>query len=474
MKREIIFSLVLVSSLAHASEILNKTISLEQAIEIALKNSEKKKISNYDIGIAEAQYRQAMSASFPSFDLEIGAIKRDEDLINLTKGEFTLPQDISNALALISVPDSQKAQVQQAISSGMMPAITMPLDFESVVMGDKTVAGSLKVTYPLYAGGKISAIQKQAKIAKEIASEQSKRTDQEIIFDIKKYYYGASFTKNVLSLLDDTYQRMDLLNELTEEMYKGGSENVKKTDYLRTKMTASIIKAMLEKLKSKNQLAHSALVFAMGIDPQSKVDVDEVEEEKKLTKDLNYFIQKAYKNNRQLSILNKALEVYDAKIDEAKSGYLPSVALFGSVDKIDNNYDGGMSNDQNNDSWSVGVGAQWNLFNGFRTKNKVSEAKLNKMKIQEQQILLKNALALQVKKAYFETTSGAREVEILTKSVKTAQENRDLNTRAYQADMVETKDVVEAQIMEAQIKSNYFQTLHDNMLGSANLILLTD
>jgi outer membrane protein TolC len=413
-----------------------------------------------------------MSANFPSFDLELGFVKRDEDLINLTKGEFSLPQDMSNALALISVPDSQKKQVQQAISLGMIPPITMPLDFESVVMGDKTAAGSLKMTYPIYSGGKISALQKQARIGKEIALEKDKRTKQEITFDVKKYYYGAIFTSSVVSILDDTYQKMNLLSELTEELYKGGSENVKKTDYLRTKMTTSVVKAMLEKLKSKNQLSHSALVFALGIDPQSKIKVDEQIENLEKIKSFDYFLDKAYENNKQLSILNKAIEVYDAKIDEVKSGYLPSVALFGSVDKIDNNYDGGMSNSQNDDSWSVGVGAKWNLFNGFRTKNMVSEAKLEKLKMQEQQKLLKNALSLQVKRAYLDMTSGLRELSILQESVKTAIANSDLNSRAYRADMVETKDVVEAQVMEAQIRAKYFQTLHEGMLGSATLDLL--
>ncbi len=265
---------------------------------------------------------------------------------------------------------------------------------------------------------------------------------------------------------------MNLLSELTEELYKGGSENVKKTDYLRTKMTTSVVKAMLEKLKSKNQLSHSALVFALGIDPQSKIKVDEQIENLEKIKSFDYFLDKAYENNKQLSILNKAIEVYDAKIDEVKSGYLPSVALFGSVDKIDNNYDGGMSNSQNDDSWSVGVGAKWNLFNGFRTKNMVSEAKLEKLKMQEQQKLLKNALSLQVKRAYLDMTSGLRELSILQESVKTAIANSDLNSRAYRADMVETKDVVEAQVMEAQIRAKYFQTLHEGMLGSATLDLL--
>lgn len=472
MNKKIILGLMLSVSVSYANEVINKTITLEQAIEIALLNSEKNRISKYDMQIAQAQYKQAMSANLPSLDLEIAAVKRDEHIVNITQGEFALPQDISNALALISTPPERQAQVQQAIAVGMLPPATMPLDFESVVMGDETVVGSLKMTYPLYTGGKISAIQKQARLGKEIANEKDKRTSQEIIFDVTKYYQGALLAKNVTKLLEDTSARMDALNDLTKELYEGGSENVKKTDYYRTSIAASTIKAFVVELSSNAQLAKSALIFSMGVDPKSEITLVEKQDTKKLSNDLNFFLDNAYQHNTQLRTLTKAIEVYDAKIDEAKSGYRPNVALFGSLDKIDNNYDGGMSNAQNDESWSVGVGAQWNLFNGFRTTNEVEEAKLNKMKMKEQQNMLKNALALQVKKAYFDTSSNIKEVEILKETVKTAEANRDLNTRAYQADMVETKDVVEAQITEAQIKAKYFQSIHDRVLSFANLALV--
>ena len=198
MNKKIILGLMLSVSVSYANEVINKTITLEQAIEIALLNSEKNRISKYDMQIPQAQYKQAMFANLPSLDLEIAAVKRDEHIVNITQGEFALPQDISNALALISTPPERQAQVQQAIAAGMLPPVTMPLDFESVVMGDETVVGSLKMTYPLYTGGKISAIQKQARLGKEIANDKDKRTSQEIIFDVTKYYQGALLAKNVM------------------------------------------------------------------------------------------------------------------------------------------------------------------------------------------------------------------------------------------------------------------------------------
>ncbi len=449
-----------------------QTYTLDQAITTALQNNQQKKISALDIKIAEAQYKEAMSANFPSLDLQAGYIKRDEDLINVTKGSFALPQNLTNALALISAPDAQKPQVQQMINANMLPPTQIPLDFTSVVMGDRTSQASVKLTYPLYSGGKISALQKQAKLGKEIASQKDQRTAEEVTFDIRKYYYSAILTEQISGLMHDTSERMTLLNDLTADMYKNGSKKVKKTDYYKTQLASDMFKAMDQEYRTKASLAKSALAFAMGLSPEEELTLQAPSYTSKKLPAALQIIQNAYRHNKQLAILRKALEVAKAKIDEARSGYKPNVGLFAKAEHIDNNYDGGMSNPQNDDSWTVGVGASWNLFNGFRTTAQTEKAKLQLLQLKEQEKRLKQAIALQAKQGYLDALSNTEQANILSKTVVTAEKNRDLNTRAYQADMVETKDVLEAQIHEAQIKAKYYKTLFDKMLAYASLDLV--
>ncbi len=450
-----------------------QSYTLEQAISTALQNNHLKKISALDIQIASAQYKEAMSANLPSLDLQLGYIKRDEDLINITKGEFTLPQDMSNALALIAAPDTQKPQIQQMITANMLPPAKIPLNFTSVVMGDRTSQASVKVTYPLYTGGKVSALQKQAKLGKAIAAAKDTRTREEVVFDIRKYYYGAVLTQQIAKLMHDTSERMALLNDLTAEMYKNGSKKVKKTDFYKTALASDMFKSMDQEYRTRASVAKSALAFAMGLSPQEEITLQTpAYKTKKLTQP-NKVITQAYNRNKQLVMLRKALEVAKAKIAEAGSGYKPNVGLFATAEHLDNNYNVGMSNPQNNDSWSVGVGVSWNLFNGFRTTAQTEKAKLQLLQLKEQEKRLKQSIALEARKGYLDAVSNAQQAKILAKTVITAEKNRKLNNRAYQADMVETKDVLEAQIHEAQIKAKYYKTLYDKMLAYAALDLVS-
>ena len=447
--------------------------SLEEAIQTALQNNRQKKISALDIQIAQAQYKEAMSANFPSVDLEMAYAKRDEDIINITKGEFQLPQDLSNALALISAPDAQKPQVQQMISNNMLPPVNVPLDFTSVVMGDETKRAALKVTYPLYSGGKISALQKEARLGKDIALQKDMRTKEEVIFTIKRFFYASLLTQNISRLMHETSERMTLLDDLTKEMYENGSKKVKKTDYYKTQLASKMFRAMDEEYKTKAALAKSALLFAMGLSPEKEITLKTPSSRTEKLPPLPTLLQTAYTHNKQLTTLQKAEALYQTKVEEARSGYKPNVGLFGMVEHIDNNYDGGMSNSQNDDSWTVGVGASWNLFNGFRTTAQTEKAKLAVLQLKEKEKQLRQAIALQTKQGYLSALTSNRQAEILSKAVVTAEKNRSLNTRAYQADMAETKDVVEAQIHEAQIKAKYFKVLHDKMMAYAAVDLVT-
>ena len=54
-------------------------------------------------------------------------------------------------------------------------------------------------------------------------------------------------------------------------------------------------------------------------------------------------------------------------------------------------------------------------------------------------------------------------------AAKASEENRDLNERAYQEELVETKDVIEAQLVESIMKATYEKALFDHIEGEAHL-----
>ncbi len=469
LKRKIIsMAIMTIAGLLYAKEPLleDKTLTLQEAIDIALANNQKHNIAKTTVEIAKARHKQALSANYPSMDFTLSAIRKDKDPDFILKGDIELPQELSNALALATaVSDEQKAQILQAIRLGVFPKQSLPLDLDIKLMQRDIVTGTLNINYPLYTGGKISSVIKQADLAIRASNNDLKKSDDEIRFDIKNYYHSALLMQNLDKLLGDMIERMEFIRDLTQRLYTGGSMHVKKTDYLRTKLTLSMIKSNYSVVVSKEKEAKAALAYAMGVDYHSTFTLQAPKSDPAIPTHLNSLIQKAYINNPLMNNLKIAEDIYNAKIKEAKSAYLPQVALFGNTKRIQY----GLINDEDKNSWMIGIGAKISLFEGFRTKNQVLEARLKKQKISAQKCQYQDALALQLKRVFFELKRSKEQIDILKKSLKTAKENRELNIRAYQEDIVETKDVLEAQIMETMTWSDYYRAEYDYAKNLAKL-----
>ncbi|MEZ4650909.1 MAG: hypothetical protein R3E97_19425 [Candidatus Eisenbacteria bacterium] len=53
--------------------------------------------------------------------------------------------------------------------------------------------------------------------------------------------------------------------------------------------------------------------------------------------------------------------------------------------------------------------------------------------------------------------------------MESATENRDLNSRAYQAELVETGDVIQAQLVEALMQVQHYKIRYDHMVQRSRL-----
>lgn len=465
-----------------------QSLSLDDAIRIALENNRNLKISKTAIAIADAQYHQALSARYPQLTATASAMRMDEDPSFLMKGSFTLPQEFTNGLALsgamtqdqitsilTSQPNTNSNLLTTlgAVQSGSLPSQTIPLNMDVKQMDRDLGVLRLDLMYPLYTGGKIDAIIKQATLNKSIQSEENRRSEAEVIYDVKRYYYGAMLAQKLSTETQNTLERMTMVKDLTETFYKGGSLKVKKTDYLRTLTTVNMIESMNEEMLSNVELSKSALINATGLPWNSTITLTESEfTTPSFNQNLQSLVDDAYRFNPMINQLKLAIEVHGAKIDEASSAYLPSIALTANAQKLLNSYDAGVVDDTNRNSWTIGVGLKWNLFEGFRTDYAVQEAKLNKQTIQHKEVLLQEGLALQVKHAFLKIGQSQRQYNALNNAKISSAENADLNTRAYQEDMVETKDVIEAQIMETFAKMAYYKNLHDFSLSCSQLEMI--
>lgn len=432
-------------------------LTLEDCIRVALEKHQSLNISAANVAMAEAMYQQAMSAYWPQIAAQVNASRADQDRTFAMEGTFSLPPAMTGALGQVLGP------------AGAALAQPIPINMDVKLFDKDMVTSSLNLTYPLFTGLKRQALVAQAEKGIQIAEQGQRKTNLELVRDVKKYFYAAQFAIQMEKLTEDTLERFKALEDLTERLYQNGSLKVKKTDYLRTKTTTAMTRTILNEARYAREMAHEALGNAMGQEWDDNHILAEADEVSPLSEGLQQLVESAQNFNPDIQQLKLAVQISDDQITEARSGYYPMIGFQAEVHDIQTPYHGGLTNSTNRDGWTIGVGMQWNLFDGFQTTGKVNQAKAQQRKLESQQILLDQAIALQVKQQFLSIKSANSQTKDSREAVGFASENRKLHVRAYQDELVETKDVIESQIVETFAQGTHYRARYALEMGLLSL-----
>ncbi len=188
------------------------------------------------------------------------------------------------------------------------------------------------------------------------------------------------------------------------------------------------------------------------------------------------FIAKAEKNNVTLlqNELNLKISDYDVKI--SKSGYLPSLGLFGSYGWNQNLNPQGVffpANTSTNNTYQAGLSLSWNIFDGGSTITKVKNAKI----AYENQELLKNNVIAEVKTNLANAkTNYEVKLEIFKmqqKNVITNLDNFERSKERYKLGQITAIEFRQAQLNLTSAKTNKSIAKYDAKLAELQLLQLT-
>jgi outer membrane protein len=473
--KKILFILCLFISCLFAKEV---KINLDQALSLALENNGLNKISKLNLEIANAQYEQALSANFPSLNAILYANRDNSDTIFQQRGTFTLSPEFTKTFTLansLNMPagaerDYYQSQVA-ATPLSAFPSGIISADIDTKAVGRDTVRGTLELNYALYTGGKIDAIINQAKLNKEIAKISIIRSENDVTFDVKKYYYGYILTNELYEIVNKIYRNMELTTQLAKDFMENSTTlKINRTDYLNAKLTTSLIQSTLAKIELNREMLKNAIANLIGLKWDDSVAIS-YDEDEILNQNiaLQKLIQKAYELNPDISKINLAVKIKDEQINESKSAYYPQVGIFGNVNKTYNSYEYGYLSEDNQNTWNIGIAIKMSLFDGFRTKNDLIEKKLNRKVMDEQKILLEEGLAIQLKNEFLTSNMRYKQIQILKDAVEVASENSELNLKGFQYEMVEAKDLIQSQLIEAYVKADYLKYVHDYLVSLSKI-----
>ena len=459
--------------------------TLEECLKLVMENSHQRPASMFAVAMAEAQHRQAMAGYWPQVNLR-GAYQHLDEAPNFVfpATSFDIPAQsikVPGGTATVTIPAGtfgNPVPIQLPVTypgqSVNTPAQQFAVPRQDIkLMNPDSFVTSLDAKWLLYDGGMRSGLREQSGGWLEMAKQDSHRTDLELIDSVKRLYYGAVLARQVHRVGTDTLARMEATLNLTETMYKEGSGKVKKTDYLDNRVMVESLRSAVALLEKNEEMSQAALANTLGL--PWKESVRPAAQEAPFTPypgNLETLVATAYRFSPDWAKLEAGIRAAEGAVQTAGSGYHPRIALTGEIHKWWNDYNEGISSDQNKEGWSIGVGVEIPIFDGFLTRNKVSETRARVNKIREQQFLLREGIGLQIKDIFLGMNAAGKSHQATLDAMITAQENRDLNIRAYQNELVETEKVIRAQLIEALMSAQHYKTCYDHIALQSQLELV--
>jgi outer membrane protein len=333
----------------------------------------------------------------------------------------------------------------------------------------------VQISQLLYAGGRVKAALRAAKLSDQIAALGFQSAVADTILDVRKSFYEILLD---VALVDVREQSVHLLEEQlhdAQSRYDVGS--VPRFDVLRAQVELENAKPPLIRAQNDLRLSKEALVKLLAIDSSGQTNsFTSINFDGKLVYEhrgweLSTALQQALERRPELQQADRQIGVANANVKVASSGYKPQLTAFGNYGWHDTLFADNIAD--THEGWTVGGSVSWALFDGMLTRGKVTEARAQLQEANLDYGDTRRQVELEVRQAYSDYLQTLELIEAQKKTVEEAEESLRLAEVRFRAGTGTQLDVLSAQTALTDARSNEIQALHDYNVAIATLERVT-
>jgi HAE1 family hydrophobic/amphiphilic exporter-1 len=329
-------------------------------------------------------------------------------------------------------------------------------------------AAELALSQPLYAGGAVSAGIRAAKYDLASAGDRVRSARQDALREVHAAFHDVLLARELSRIaLQDRDQKARHLDEAKKKYLAGTA-----TDYDVLVAEVGLQNSQPEVLRTENLIrtTRERLRFLIGkgereVDARGDLSVsigEYPEHERSLAV--------ALANRPELSDLRRRRQVASELVTVAKSGYLPRVSAQGTFGYQDLDYNVFQYRGR---TWSAGVFATWSLFDGFRTRGRVAQARSDEASLRIEEARLVDAVALEVRDAVNAVREAGETVIALAGTAAQAERLVSMAEKGYEYGVKTRLEVDDAQLNLSRALGNLARARRDYIVARFALLRAT-
>ena len=316
------------------------------------------------------------------------------------------------------------------------------------------------VVMPIFAGGKIWTANRAAKINEERTSEQSRQVRGALTVEIVERYFGVELARQGVAIRKEAVevvgQHLQDVALLEKEGMAVESERLY-AEYRLAEAERDLQRAELQ-LETARQALRTSLAEEGVVMPSTPMFLLSAIEP------LDYFRAMAQLHNPQLGEVDRVRELARMNLRLQRANLFPEVVAMGGMVFCNHQLSPLVPR------MAVGVGLNFNLFDGLNKEYKVSAARLQLRRVEALEQEAERDVLLLVESLYNEVQSVLATVSAVERSERFAEEYLRAKRNAFREGMATATDIVDAALSLSRAKLERVQTAYEFDIALARLL----
>jgi len=421
-----LFLLVLVSMpILFQSVCVGRDLTLDDAVELGLRNDETYLIAKEELDRAAGQIREAWAGALPQLGFD-GRYTRNIEIPEVVIGSESIKFGTSNNYSL-----------------------------------------GLTLIQPIYLGGKVGGGLKIAKYYRSYADYKLRQTRNDVMYQVKQAFFRAKLANDVVAIYDDAIKQAELnLTNVRKQFEQGMAAEF---DLLRAEVELANIRPQLIKARNDSELAAIDLKNRLGITTDEDInlmyefDSGQLDDSLDLQSGLSYAAQ----NHPAIVQQDYMVKSYDRAIGITRADGRPQLLFSSTFAYQAQSEEFSPPSNAWTKSWSASLILSFPIFDGRANSGRVKQvrADYNQSKYVARQ--MKENVLLSVRSAYGSWEEAVASLQSQEKTIEQAEEGIRIANLRYAGGVGTQLEVLSAQTANTQAKVNYINAVYDYELSVA-------
>lgn len=418
----VLLSFLITTQLLFAQQ--SKTLTLKEAIELSLQNSNQLKLSAAKIEETTSQIKEAEDKKLP---------------------------DASISGSYLYLPIKPNVNLKTN-SSGGGPNVS------------QVIYGTANVSVPLYTANKIKYGIESAKILQQALTLDAATDKSAVILNTTTACINLFKAKEAISLVNENLAQATQRVKDLSNLEKNGI--IPRNDLLKAELQKSNIELSLLDAESNYKIACVNMNLLIGWPEQTEIMPDRTGLAlPTFIKTIEEYEQDATTNRNEIEALNMRKKMALIGVKATKADAYPTIALTGGYVAADIPNFFSVVNAVN-----IGIGVKYNLASLWKSKTKIEIANSKVKQLEINQQVVNDNIHLQINQAYQNFIVSRKKVQVIENAVIQATENYRITKNKYDNNLSTTTELLEADVALLQSKLGVTNAKADSFLAYQKLL----